>query len=228
MGRWWRRLGTQVWFSASALVASGCLPILYATPPVRGQVGVGLDAVQPSSEESTQLGGHFDMRGSIAPLQLPEQLADRPLDVGVGYGLTLPFGQTRQLLHGPYLEFGVLQPVQDNFRFGFTGQVHGLLTPAEGEPRQAFFDGARGALQAHIEWSGYTEGPTQSCQISSDGGFCGSGLALGDAGIGFYAEVAATRVLLERNLAFTVGLTFRAPASVGFGFIFPNWVDLLF
>lgn len=206
---------------------AGCLPVAWVTPPSRLDAGAGLQSMRvdplPGGEPARAARGHYDLRASITPLQLSQQ-EDRLLDIGFGYGMRGVFIEGGLIHHGPFTELGVLSPLESSgARLGASVQLHAL-----GDNAAPFaLSGARGAARLTIEWAGHAEAPFADCNFTTDGGFCGGGFAFGEGGFGLWAELSHARLRRGVETAFTMGVSFRLPATIGAGFLLLDWTDLL-
>ncbi len=208
--------------TASCLVSvTGCLPVAFVTPPIKASVGGGVHLGGDGRAVRNGPGGHIDVRAGVYPLQILEASQGSAFDVGFGYvrqfDLTHNFGQ-----QGAYLEVSLMQPLSPGWRWGLNAGFQALGTGRDAE----WIDGSRSVLGLHAEWSEYTEGPFESCDINDpeedvrSGGFCGGGYAFGTSGIGFYVETGLGRIRGVGVWDINVGLMFRLPASLGAGLLF--------
>lgn len=146
---------------ALALPSAGCLPIVYATPPVRvsGTLGVQRMDASPTVAPTTRAvdGWQRDLgvRATLNPLQVPKRMHDRLVDFGLGYGWQ--WGAARGPLHGPLVEVGIQRPLGagERARWGVRASFM-ALDASRGVER---IDGFQGGLQAMIEWSSFADDP---------------------------------------------------------------------
>lgn len=194
------------------LLCSACLPVVYAVPPTKLNVGFGAHV---SDHKDRDRGGHFDIRAGVYPLQLFYEKEGRTYDVGLGYGYQDDLESTYHL-HGPYAEFGFLGLFDDFARWGISMQVQGL---SDSRQESTYLVGGRGALQLHVEFGDHQDGPFESCETAEGEGFCGVGYAWGEGSVGLYLESGYGTVRGLTTWDFGVGLLMRIPAQVGFGFV---------
>lgn len=205
---------------ASSLILSGCLPIVFATPPMR--VGVSGGGSYTSGYEATEddleltpsvpsgLGTHLSIEGAFMPLQLwGEQ--DRILDLGLGYGFKMRSGALPNT-HGPFVEIGTLMHSPRLLgRHGIKLQSRALISTADQ------FSGFGGSLSWIWEGVGWSDGSEfGGCDTESG---CYGGLAYGEGGLGLEVSVGVDRVQRATDFSLSVGFIFRIPASIGAGFV---------
>lgn len=215
-----RTLGLLLWLMMSVL-CSGCTPVAWIAPPLKLDVGAGVGNTTYASEDPNRsdvqkTGGVFNLRGSVEPLAGIRGFEERLLDVSAGYGVH--YTRTRQYaMHGPFLGATVLVPVGDVGvrRLILGSQLHANI----GQREQAYtVVGNRVTGRIGFEWSSWEEGPIGDCS-HGDGGFCGRGYKYGELGISPYLEMSRAQLLGRSQWAWTVGVAFRLPASMGSGFL---------
>lgn len=201
------------------LTLSGCLPVIWATPPTKLETGVGASRVSREDGNGAYPQGHFDVRGSLSPLQFFPELGERRADVGLGYGARFHFFDSPLILHGPYLKgYALMYPARRG-RLGVGMQMHALLS----NRNEYTLEGGRAAFRVFYEWSDFAEGPFDTC--SSD--FCGTGYAYGEGSFGFYAEVSNTLLATRWEQGVTAGILIRLPGTVGAGIAIIDISNLL-
>ena len=101
-------------------MSAGCVPIPFASPPVRVTVGGGklIGRAGTSNPQESGGGDVFQLRGGLHPFQLSKAYLARRFDVGGGYLLEriLSNGERPYNTHGPYLEASIQpwqMPLQD-------------------------------------------------------------------------------------------------------------------
>ncbi|HCF56597.1 MAG TPA: hypothetical protein DFS52_01200 [Myxococcales bacterium] len=188
------------------MLATGCVGVPFATPPLQATLGTGVRSSSPHREDAV-----FDIplqvRAAVHPLALAPSLVGRRADFGVGYLLDAgSAGRT----HGTYLEAsGVLAagPIGDGWgRLSLRLQGRLLFDGSDGRLGQG------AALQLTGDYGVFVDGPFDSAD--QDGG--AFGYSFGEGGVGFYLEAAGFRVAETAGWSATTGLLFRLPASVGF------------
>ena len=207
----WAKVGLCV----CLLALTGCLPVVYVTPPARVTASIG-------AQVGDQVGGMGALAGSLQPLHLFDPTTTRWVDVGVGWGARFRFDDP--LVHGPFLELGLFQPISPQVRFAAIARGQTLQVLNSGNP---FNDGTSLALQLGVDWATWNDGPTASCEVVVDG-FCGAGYAFGEGGAGGYLELAVDTIGGQQSFALMIGFSGRLPATWGAGVIFLDWTEILF
>ncbi len=188
------------------LLASGCVAIPLATPPVQLGIGGQIRASEPLDRPSRAAwSGGASVRAAIHPLGFAPTLLDRRIDFGAGYLLDLGPAP----LQGAFLEFAAAPlRVADRdhlFRFSARAQYRLLFDQA-----QAMGQGA--ALQLAAEYASFIDGPFNV--NSPDGGAFGQ--AFGESSVGMFLELSAFEIARERGASLTGGILIRMPALFGF------------
>jgi hypothetical protein len=203
-----RRRGAAV----LALAITGCIPLPYVVPPVRADVGTGIqtDTVAGSTQANTPL---FVTAG-VFPLGFFSSLSERYFDFGVGGVYSLDAAAQRA---GGEVEVDVV-PYQLAFTSwrlrctaGFQGRY--LMDLSSGET------GWGGAVRISWEWAKF-EGPFDYSDHSRDSLVVGVGQ--GEFGAGLYVEVSTLQLRGAPSYAVVGGVTFRLPALAGVAVV-PIW-----
>ncbi|QED29860.1 hypothetical protein FRD01_22020 [Microvenator marinus] len=184
----------------------GCVPVPLLIPPIKVDAGVAAKG-GPEGIAAT-----FPLRAGIHLLQLNPNGYFRSFDIGPGWSV---FPVTSgELRHGPYLEGGLLWPVENGPRWGTNVKAHYLFSGQE-RPHAAAF-----TVQGTVEWADWSDGVFGECS-SSEG--CAFGVSHGEASIGFFLE-ASTAIHPGQAADFWAGggLILRIPMSVGFLMV-PLW-----
>ncbi len=200
-----------------ALAASGCIPVVYVTPPARVTASIG------ASIGEDEVGVQTAVAGSLQPLHLFDPTTTRWFDVGVGWGGR--FGFERPVAHGPLLELGLFQPISPNVRFAAIGRAQPISVVGSNSPW--FTDGTSVALQLGVDYAFWNDGPTADCEIEV-GEFCGVGYAFGEGGVGGYLELGIDQIQGRQSYAVMAGFSGRLPATWGAGVVFIDIFDALF
>lgn len=189
---------------ALVVVMSGCVPYAYVLPPL--DVGADLSARASGSQVAPQVNVNIGVR----PLALAPSLHERPNDFSLGYTVT---ATPAPLAHGPYGELSHVfwqHPTSQTHLWRFKAGVLGRLIYDTGERKF----GAQGLLRAQIETSTMID----SDFSGADGRGFIAGHAIGEGGVGLYAESGI--LALPTQVAWTIsfGVVFSIPASAGVGF----------
>jgi hypothetical protein len=207
----WARIG----LCAGLVALSGCLPVVYVTPPARITASIG-------AQVGDRVSGVGALAGSLQPLHLFDPTTSRFIDVGVGWGARFRFDDP--LAHGPFLELGLFQPIAPKVRFAAIARGQAIQEVGSGN---AFTDGTSLALQLGVDWATWNDQPTAACEVVVDG-FCGAGYAFGEGGAGGYVELGVDTIGGQQAFAFMIGFSGRLPATWGAGVIFLDWTEILF
>lgn len=204
----------------SSALLSGCLPIVFATPPMR--VGVSAGPNYTSGYERTEddppkepsvpsgLNGHLSIEAAFTPLQLWGE-EDRLLDLGLGYGYKQRWGPLPNT-HGPFVEIGgLMRSPQLIGRHGLKLQSRALIGASDDQ-----FSGFGASVSWIWEGIGWTNGDEFG---ECDTGGCYGGLAYGEGGVGLEVSLGVDRVRRATDFSLSVGFIFRIPASIGAGFV---------
>ena len=188
----------------AALGATGCIGAPFVTPPIR--TSITLEALTNPLPRGGSTVTHVQI--AVHPASLIPSVADRPLDVGVGYGFLANDGY---LLHAPYAEFDVL-PL--TWRLGTTtlARVGTAIQPALLFEEDGASAGWGGGAQLFLEIEDWVSGPFESS--SSTGGVVGAGA--GELGIGLHLQTFAMRYHEATSWGVGFGVNLRLPASIGF------------
>lgn len=186
--------------------ATGCIPVPLLVPPTKVDIGV---AAKGSDEGITAT---FPIRAGVHFLQLDELGYFREFDVAPGWSI---FPATNgEFLHGPFLEGGLLFPIEEGPRWGTNLKIH-YLFPSEEKPH-----GIATTLQGTVEWADWSDGIFSECD-TSDG--CATGVSYGEASIGLFVEFGVSHFPGDRRQFWGGGgLLFRIPLTVGFALV-PVW-----
>ncbi len=199
----------------SLIVSTGCLPVVYVTPPARVTASIG-------AQVGDRVSGVGALAGSLQPLHLFDPMTSRFIDVGVGWGARFRFDDP--LAHGPFLELGLFQPIAPQVRFAAIARGQAIQVVGTDNP---FNDGTSLALQLGVDWARWNDQPTAACEVVVDG-FCGAGYAFGEGGVGGYVELGVDTIQGQQSFALMVGFSGRLPATWGAGVIFLDWTEILF
>jgi hypothetical protein len=209
----------------AALAQTGCIALPWAAPPVVVGAGAGVRAT-----DKTRTDVPYELRAGVSPFGISPDWVKRRGDLQLGYVYE---GGATQRFHAVYIEGGVVaasRPAGDGvLRVIPHGAVRGIY-----DPRYDRF--GRGAVVGvTAELATPANGPFSSS--GRGGGMVG--VALGEGGIGFYAEAAgfdlaerftpksavklkpwqtpANELQAEGVLGFTLtgGLVARVPATAG-------------
>jgi|GEM_PF-1544687 len=225
------------------LLVSGCIPVAWVTPPLALEASAGAMMRGKSAHHGKEFGGAFPVSASFMPLQLSPAMLTRSLDLGAGYHL-LP-ATNQRLKHGPHLDLAWLHAVgrpefldwafddQDRARLGLRLRGQVFWGPMDGEL------GRGAALQVSFEGFRFRANEFGGCALNtadnSPGGtfgggrdpdqsaFCGTGYAWGESSFGVFAETSYARIDHNEQWLLSIGLKWRAPATVGAGFIAGNF-----
>ncbi len=193
---------------------SGCFP--YALPPSQLSFGVGPTngyvADRTVRDEKVQP-AHYNLRGGVHPLGAVEGLADRYVDVGVGYQLERanPSDGDSRFVHGPYLELdGYAIPAKktgSSVRVGARGTLDLLLANYEYERHV----GAGGMLAALVEFVDYGQSEFES----DDGETTTAGITAGELSIGGFLGASYRNLGAQSYWGAVIGVTVRLPFVAG-------------
>lgn len=241
----WRRVRNATLTVAVliAMLASGCIPVAWVTPPLELEAAAGAMLREKRTQDGQEVSAAFPMSATFAPLQLFPSMDTRVVDLGIGYHL-LPITSFR-FNHGPHIDLAWLHSVN---RPGFLGWAFSEEDRARVGLRlrgQVFFareDAAVGrgaALQFSFEGFRFSNSDFGGCSLSStknrsgstfgsgrdpdESAFCGSGYAWGESSVGVFAETSYARIDARDQWILSIGLKFRLPATFGAGFIAGNF-----
>ncbi|QRK12253.1 hypothetical protein JQX13_20770 [Archangium violaceum] len=204
------------------LAQTGCFA--WVTPPIEARMGFG--PAWDGRTRSVRPVPNYQATIPVSGWRLRAPQSGPAWDAQAGY-LLQPLHDER-VVHGPTLELGVLFPVeQTDPKPGSIKPDRGCLGPSNwnvvfrryglhGQVRGLFGDGAgvEAAARFSLEWARYVNGETGTEPKS----LMRSGA--------FWAGYQATGVFIEASTGFqgtqprwgvTAGLSFRVPASLGFG-----------
>ena len=214
---------------AVALPSAGCLPIVYATPPVRisGTLGVQRMDTSPTIAPTTRAvdGWQRDLgvRATLNPLQVPKRMHDRLVDFGLGYGWQ--WGAAPGPLHGPLVEVGIQRPLGSATRARWGVRASFMALDASSGVER--IDGFQGGLQAMVEWSTFADDPYSHDCDGGNNNFCGFGHAYGEGGAGLFLEAQHARLPGVISWAMVFGVSIQLPATVGAGILLLDLDTLL-
>jgi len=205
----------------------GCIPLPFATPPMRATLTAGGAAGRPvPAAEPTRgvvepvLTGRF----GIYPAQVIEPWRERRFDLGVGYVFELfPDAElSNYTKHGAFIR-GTWHPWQPTFEPGGNARTRvGLHAIGE-----LLFDerdgdmGAGAALAASFDL--IVDGWGDFAAADSDGAIIGS--YGGEVGVGFEVSVGFRQIGGLRYFTTGIGITITLPASAGVVLV-PLWALL--
>lgn len=230
--------------AAIAMLASGCIPIVWVTPPIQLEASVGAAVREEARSDAQDVSAAFPMSASIMPLQAFPAMGARSFDLGAGYHL-MP-ATSHRFNHGPHIDLALLHPVDHP---GFLDWAFGDATRARVGLRlrgQAFLGGHTDAvghgagLQVSFEGFSFGTEDFSGCTLNgsdepaayralgddsanNEGAFCGSGFTWGETGFGLFAETSYSRIDLRDQWIFSLGVKGRLPATLGIGFIATNF-----
>ena len=218
-----------------------CIPVPFASPPVRAAIGVGkIDDQDGAAARASQL-TVGQARFALAPMQLMPTLDDRVVDLSLGY---LFEGSGQRHASGPFAEVA-LRPWFYRFENGRglraeVSYAQDLLlthSPGFGDPRFA------GAVTARFSYTGYSRGEFESCAEPSPdashrishsdssssattnvGPVTADGVAWGESSIGWFVSAAYRRFSNVTSMAWFTGISFDLPASVGLAYFWNDYV----
>ena len=220
-------------------LGAACIPVPYASPPIRVAVGGGrpFGATHPGTEQEANAA--FVLRGAVHPGQLMAGSVEQPLDLGVGYVLEDLAGGPHHR-HGPYLEGGWRlwrTPVspRTTLRLSTIGMAELLVTRVPGGDQEIGGGATLGIELDLAGWAatGFTTLPEahdedaaswsrhdahSSGGRATDDGKDNSdviGFAFGEWAVGAYAAASVRHIANETSWLVTGGLTCRLPASLG-------------
>lgn len=193
---------------------SGCAP--YVVPPSQLSVGVGPTNGYIANREvkdHTAQPAHYNLRGGIHPLGAVEGLADRYVDVGVGYQLerSHPSDGESRFVHGPYLELdGFAIPAKktgSSVRVGARGTLDLLLANYDYDRHV----GGGGMLAALVEFVDYG----QSEYSDDNGDTTNAGVTAGELSIGGFVGASYRNLGAQSYWGAVIGLSVRLPFVAG-------------
>ena len=204
-----RALGVEVSSRAFtvgvALAATGCIPLPYVVPPIRGDVATGVQGTTLPGVTSIQ--APLELEVGAFPLALIEQLHDRRVDVGLGGLYTLD--ATGQRL-GAFLEGGGVvagwQWDQRILRLVPEAQLRVVDDPDTGRA------GLGAAGRCTFELSTFIPAFTYNDNLDW-------GAGQGELAIGVYVEASTAQIPHEETYALLFGVTFRLPALAGLSIV---------
>jgi hypothetical protein len=186
------------------LLCSGCVPFAYVLPPLDVTADLGLQAPMQKLAPVVNLG--FGVR----PLALLPSLHERRDDFALGYTVTVT---PAPLIHGPYAEY-------TRVLWGERTDERHLWRLRGGGVARLLYDtavarfGAQVGLRVIIESTNFIDSDFES----QDSGGWLVGHALGELGVGLYAEAGAIAMPSTVAFAGSLGVIFTVPASAGVGF----------
>ena len=203
-----------------ALSGTGCLPLLWAVPPV--QVSTGIGTPVPDGDGNAPA---ISMQVGLHPLQLGRDLHARVYDIGAGYsGRWLPSASNgvERYLHGAHLESAWLPAIFDepsSPRFAVGGRVNAFF------PHRLDDIALGGAVHATIEWPTFVESAGGDCGargggVGSSVAYCAVHASYGEAALGFYLSAEYLHERREHVFSGTAGVRIRIPSSAGLGFLY--------
>jgi hypothetical protein len=204
--------------AALASTSAGCVPLVWALPPLQYQVGGGA-RVEPVADD---VGLGIDARIGVHPLGAFEQLLDRNFDIGLGYAYALgPIPASH--LHGLFLEGQLLHgaPAKGGFgRWSLGVQGHVIRPTGPFDPAQIQPVAGRVALQGGWSWIRFAD---SEARARVDTGGSSVSILNGEVGIGVYGELSYARLGGRYDFwTATIGVRLVSPATVGAGLF---WLD---
>lgn len=189
--------------AAVAFVATGCIALPFATPPIEYAGSVGVAA----GDGDVKLA--VPVRATIYPAGLAPELYKRTWELGAGYSVLLPIDAPTY--HGPYAEIGYYElfpidqgPTPNMWRVGLRGAPTLVF-------RDSYDDPSIGAsLRVTGEYVSFADGPLGECDVQG----CVFGYAWGETSGGLYAEVSHY-VIDDGVWTATAGILLRSPATAG-------------
>lgn len=198
------------------LLAAGCVPVAWVVPPTTMDFGAG--GAQDFFPESSELGFVLPFSVGVYPLAFPEPHQNRSYDFGFGYRGVISL-ERAAIFHAPYLEASYLyRPAADGFwrstRFGLSGRAHLYF----GHPE--LFALPTAGARFFVEFAHHVDYDSIDCTIDSGAGwFCGYSRGYGERSFGFFLEAQRSLYLHTPYTGLFAGLMWRAPASMGAGFL---------
>jgi len=194
------------------LVVSGCVPLPYAVPPVRGDVGTGFQTETVAG--NTSAFAPLFLTGGVFPMGLFSRLKERYFDIGFGGVYSLD--ATRQRAGG-YVEADAV-PYQLTFTSWRLRCVAGLQGRYLADLSSGQWSWG-GAARLTWEWATF-EAPFDYTDHSKDAILVGVGQ--GEFGAGLYLEFATLFLPGTPSYALIAGVSFRLPALAGLALV-PIW-----
>lgn len=193
----------RVLLTGLALLASGCIALPYATPPIEYAGSIGVTSQTGDARLAVPV------RATIYPAGLAAELYDRNWELGAGYVVLMPIDAP--LYHGPYGEIGYYEvypiesgPLTPMWRVGVRGSPTVVFRDAFNDPSIG------GAVRLVGEYVSFAEGPYSDCSESG----CSVGYAYGETSAGLYAE--ASHLFIDAGVTtLSFGILVRAPATAG-------------
>ncbi|MFT3713328.1 MAG: hypothetical protein QM817_37205 [Archangium sp.] len=180
---------------------SGC----FAIPPLKVRAGGGLSVESAPTIPRSSVGA-FDLTVGAHPQQLIEGALERVIDVGAGYHLEAVFpGKPR---HAGYLEVSAFVPLNKQRSWRLVPRLAAEAVNRGGTPEW----GPGGTVGFGIESVTFAN----TSGVDKDPARYGFFSAWGEGGIGVDVGFTLRRFTSGFDYAFTVGLTLRSPATVGF------------
>lgn len=191
------------------LFGSGCIPLPFASPPVKIRAGGGR-YIEEKDATPERSGLIFDLTAGAYPLQLTDAPLQRSLDFGAGYRFQIPeHGRDR---HGGYLEGAY------HFRLNDEGSVRALVRLSGDFMSRTGALGGGGSIGGGIEYAGFASTPVED----HDGESAFYGYAHGEGAVGLDVNAAVYYFEDGPDVSITLGVTFRLPASAG---LYLFWLD---
>lgn len=216
-----RTLGWGLSF-ASVVALGGCIPFGWANPPGTGAIGgtarafvaePSAPAPEPGAPSPAPESGGLVLRAAVHPLGLLESQLDRDLDFFLGYGMEPAL--RLDTVHGPYA--GAVWNVvharlgeRSVARVGVGGRTRLLMANDTGS-------GFGCSLGVSAELTGFVAGEFAEGESGGSSAVVIAGAALGEGGIGLFAEGGYAEVGPFAWMDVQAGVYLRVPMSGGFG-----------
>ena len=206
------------------LLFNGCIPIPYASPPIKASIG--LSSAQGTRTNLDQQ-GQEDMNRelivsthlSLHPFSLANRL-DRTYDLGIGYFMSnINAEEKYPYLSGPFIQgqsFLDVRPLGDAvFRWGVIGRG-GLLFANQG-PKSMGWTASMGVMLEYAAWnqaSPFTSIEQESTNNDDDQTHL-IGIAHGEGGVGLELLGSLQKHDVNQYWTITLGFVFELPATIG-------------
>jgi hypothetical protein len=219
------RGGRLVGVTVAAVALGGCLPFAWANPPGTAEVAGGARAFlaeapaappDPTAPSDTDSGsGGVRMRAAFHPMGMAEPALARRLDISFGYSLEPAL--RREWLQGPDVALALnlaTRPLGGSAvaRVAATGRAR--LHWATDVGLAPGFGCSLGLL---AEIVGFADGEFAGADSDSSGGVAVAGAALGEGGVGVFAEGGYAMLGPYAWVDVQAGIYLRLPMSAGVG-----------